>query len=249
APRRRVDAGRGEEDDVVGPPHAGDEMLAAVDYVVAAGLHGAGLDAHGVGPGVGLGEGKGLLALAGDGRDQIALALRALADVEDLRRPADPAHEAPGGLPELAVHQGHGEEIKAAAADLGRHVGGIEAELPGALVDLLAKLGRHRAQPLDLALVRKDFLGHELAHGVDEEALLLRRREVPGHAQRPPNTGSRRAMAAAIASLASSLAPQIAAARASAASCSGSVRRFASSMSCFACISATVGPAARRRAQ
>src|SRR5262245_48468815 len=178
---RLVGAGDGEQDDEVGAAHAANEMLAAVDDVVVAVLAGAGLDAHGVGAGVGLGEGESLLALALHRRDQIHVALVADAGVEDLRGAADPADQAVGRLAELAVHEGGRQKIEPAAAGLGRHVGGVEPLLQRALLDLLAEIERHLAEPLGLALVRKDFLLHELAHGVDEHALLFGRREIPGH--------------------------------------------------------------------
>src|SRR5262249_26233795 len=78
------------------------------------------------------------------------------------------------------------KEIEPAAAGLGRHVGGVEPLLEGALLDLLAELERHLAETLGLALVRNDFLLHELADGLHEHALLLGQRDIPGHDRRPP---------------------------------------------------------------
>src|SRR6185312_14041871 len=149
-------------------------------------LAGAGLDAHGVGAGVGLGEREGLLALSLHGRQQIDLALVALAGVEDLRGAADPADQAIGRLAELAVHQGRRQEIEAAAADLGRHVGAVEPLLHRPLLDLPAELERHIAETLGLALVRNYFLLHELADRIHEHALLFGQREIPGHLVTPP---------------------------------------------------------------
>src|SRR5262249_6670966 len=98
---RFIGAADGEEDDEVRTSHAADEMLAAVDDEVVTVPHRAGLDAHGVGPGVGLGEREGFLALALDGRDQVAVALLALAGVEDLRGAAHPADETVSRLADL----------------------------------------------------------------------------------------------------------------------------------------------------
>ena len=179
--RRLADAGDGEQNDEIRRRHAADEMLAAVDDIILAVPDRAGLDAHGVRAGIGLGEGEPLLALAADHREEISLTLVVAAGIQDLRGPADPSDQPPGRFAELAIHQRRRDEVEPAAADLGRHIRGIESHLHGALLDLLAQLERHLALPFDLTLMGKDFLGHELADGLDKHLLLVAGREVEGH--------------------------------------------------------------------
>ena len=109
------------------------------------------LHAAQVGAGAGLGHGQAVRLLAADAGKQVLLALLRRAGEQDVRGPrhAGPVQRVVGAAELLLVEQ-PGHRIEPGAADLGRHVGGIE---PGGdrlgleLVDQLAAQHRRCARP------------------------------------------------------------------------------------------------------
>src|SRR5207248_3357621 len=101
---------------------AGDETLGAVDDVVVALADGGGAHSARIGAGVGLGLGKATLALAADGREEIALPHLAF---ERIERRADFGPENPHAArrqgdraPDLGPDDGAAELTEPLAAEL-----------------------------------------------------------------------------------------------------------------------------------
>ena len=79
--------GRSKQYDEVGHVGMADEMLAAIDQVVAAPALGAGQHAAHVGAGIGLGHRQAVVAFASDRRQQVLADLVAGAGAQDVARP------------------------------------------------------------------------------------------------------------------------------------------------------------------
>ena len=118
------------------------------------------------------------MALAADRRQQVALPLLALAGLEDVAGPRHQHLQRVGGPPELALHEGGGDVVQAAAAQLFGHVGGIQTGLDGLGLNVLRQLGWDRVELLDPVFVRIELGFDEVAHGIDDHLLLGGRLEI-----------------------------------------------------------------------
>jgi hypothetical protein len=147
---------------------------------VAAVALGARLHRAEVRAGVGLGHGQALHALAADRRQEIALDLRTLAGAQDVGGPRHRILQGHRGAAELALHEGEGDMVEPAAAELLRHVGGVEAGREGALVDLLDELRADLVGAFDLFLIGHELGVDELPHAVDQQLLLRCQAELHG---------------------------------------------------------------------
>jgi hypothetical protein len=112
------------------------------------------------------------VALAADGRQQVTLDLVAGAGLEDVAGPRDEHLERVRGPAEFPLHEGRADRVETAAAELGRHVRGVEAGLEGLGPDVGGHLVRDRVESLDLALVRVQLRLDEAAHRFDDQPLL-----------------------------------------------------------------------------
>jgi len=119
-----VEARGGEDDGEIGEGVAADEVLGAVDEVIVAVAFRSGGHRHDVRARPRLGERKALVALAAHARQQVALALVAVAGEQNLRRPPDEVLQGEARLREFPLHQGETGVTEAAAAHLFRKVGG-----------------------------------------------------------------------------------------------------------------------------
>ena len=155
-------------------------MLGAVDdEVIAIGL-GAGLHRAQVRAGIGLGQAEAFDPLAADRRQQVALDLLALAGAQDVAGPRHRVLQGERGAAELALHQGQRDMVEAAAAQLLRHVGGVEAGLDRGGVDLLDQLRPHLVGALDLFFVRLQLRLDKGADAVDQHLLFRGEAEIHG---------------------------------------------------------------------
>jgi hypothetical protein len=73
-----------------------------------------------------------------------------------------------------------GRRIETGAADLLRHVGGIEPRRHRLLLQLADQVHRQPARPLHLALVRIELVLDEGAGGLDDERLFFGQAEMHG---------------------------------------------------------------------
>ena len=170
--------GGGKEDGEIGDIGIADEMLGAVDHEMIALAHGPGLHRAQIGARTRLGEGQAFDALAADGRQQIALDLLARAGAQDIGRPRHGVLKGEGGAAQLALHQGHAHCVQPAAAQLLRHVGGIESGGFRPLADLGDQVRGHLVGALHFGLMGHQLLLDEGADRVDQHALLVAGREI-----------------------------------------------------------------------
>ena len=179
AARAVLFAGRHEDDREIGDVGMADEMLGAVEHPVAAILDGRRLHAAQVGAGAGLGHGQAIRLLAADAREQIFLALLGRAGEQDVRRPrhAGPVQRIVGAAELLFVEQ-PGRRIQPGAADIGRHVGGIEPGGDRLGLELLDKLAAQMTAALHLLLMRVELVLDEGARRLDDQALLVGKAEI-----------------------------------------------------------------------
>ncbi len=165
-------------------------MLAAVDDPVVAVGPGVALHAAHVGAGAGLGHRQRVELLAAHRRQQVLLALRLVAGLQDAGRAAEEHRERVRRAAELALEQREVDVAETAAAELLGDVGGEVAGLDALVANRVAELERHLAGFLDFGLVRVDFLLDELAHGVDDHLLLEAQSEMQ-HEDSPRFSSSR----------------------------------------------------------
>ncbi len=158
-----------------------DEVLGAVDDVVVPVAHRPRRHRPDVGPRAGLAHRETVVALTLDGRHQIAIALVALARLEDVAGSGHEPLERIAGLAELALRQGHAHGVQTAPAELGGHVRGMESGLDRALPDLGRQLLGDLVGPLHLLLMGIQLPGDERAHRVDDRPLLVVETEVHDH--------------------------------------------------------------------
>ncbi len=111
-----LDAGSGEQDDVVRDIGVGDEVLGAGDDEIVAILDRTGLHRLHVGARIGLGDAEAFDALAADRRQEIALLLLGIAGAQDVARAMHRVLQGEAGAAELALHQGEGDMVEPAAA-------------------------------------------------------------------------------------------------------------------------------------
>ena len=111
---------------------------------------------------------------------EVLVDLVAGAGTQDVGGPGDDVVQRVRGGTELAVDQRHAERIEAASAELGRHVGRVQAGIDRALLDLSHQLQWHFSQLLDLLLVREQLALGECADGVDNHLLLVGQGEIQG---------------------------------------------------------------------
>ncbi len=158
-----------------------DEMLGAVEHPVVAILHGGRLHAAQVGAGARLGHRQAVPFLAADAGEQIFFALLRRAGQQDVggTRHAGPVQRVIGAAEFLLVEQ-PGHRIEPGAADIGRHVGGIEPGLDRLDLDLLDQFAAQHAGALHLLLMRIKLVLDERARRLDDEFLLLRQAEIHG---------------------------------------------------------------------
>ena len=182
--RRLLDAAGGEQHDEIGDIGIGDEMLGAVDDIDVALALGPRLHGAQVGAGVGLRQRQAFHPLAADRRLEIALDLLALAGAQDVRRPRDGILQGKAGAAELALHQRQRHMIQPAAAQILRHVRGIESGLQRLVLDLLDQLRPHLVRALDFVLMGRQFRLDKRAHAVDEHLLFRGQAELHGRTPR-----------------------------------------------------------------
>jgi hypothetical protein len=152
-----------------------DEVFRPVDDEIVAGRHGRGLHAAQVRARTGLGHGEALRAIAAHGGQQIAFALFAFAGEQDVRRSADASVvKRVARLAELLLVEHPGDGIEAGAADVGGHVGRVQAGIDRHGLESAMQFLREDARLLDFAFVRIQFFLHELARRADDQLLLIR---------------------------------------------------------------------------
>ena len=179
AARRVLLARSGKQDDEVGMVGVADEVLGAVDDEVIALLYRARLHAAQIGTGLRLGHGQALDTLAPHGRQQVALALLTPARQQDVGRPPDTAVlQGVACVAQLFLVQHPADAIQSAAADLGGHVGRVQAGGECLGLELLAQLLAQYPAFLHLALVRHQLLAHECARRRDDQLLFLAQRKI-----------------------------------------------------------------------
>src|SRR6266436_3987334 len=146
------------------------------------------------GAGTRLAQGQALHPLATNGGQQIALDLLALAGPQDVGGPRHGVLEREGGATQLPLDQRHADRIQPAAAQVFRHIGGIEAGGLGLAPDLGDQFGAHLVDALDLRLMGRQLLLDESADCVDQHALFVAGREIHGpisRGERPAFLGRR----------------------------------------------------------
>ena len=168
-------------DGEIGDVGMADEMLGAVQHPVVAVLHGGRLHAAQVGAGARLGHRQAVPFLAADAGEQVFFALLRRAGEQDVGGPrhAGPVQRVVGAAELLLVEQ-PGHRIEPGAADIGRHVGGVEPGLDRLGLDLLDQLAAQHAGALDLALMRVKLVLDEGPRRLDDELLLFRQAEIHG---------------------------------------------------------------------
>ena len=156
-------------------------MLGAVQHPVIAVLNGGRLHAAQVGARAGLGHGEAVRLLAADAGEQILLALLGRARQQDVRRPrhAGPVQRIVRPAELLLVEQ-PSHRIEPGAADIGRHVGGIEPCLDRLGLQLGDQLGPEHAGALDLLLMRIKLVLDKGARRLDDQLLLFGQAEIHG---------------------------------------------------------------------
>ena len=112
-------------------------------------------------------------SLAAHGGLEVGLGLVAPAGQQVGRRAAAQGGQGQAGFTELALDIGHGEVIQAAAADVFRHVEGVESGGERLADDLRDQFVGHRAETLDLGLMGIEFALDEGAQGVADKPLFL----------------------------------------------------------------------------
>ena len=170
-----------KHDGEIGDVGMADEMLGAVEHPVVAVLDGGRLHAAQIGAGARLGHGEAVRFLAANAGEQIFFALLRRAGEQDVRGPrhAGPVQRVVGAAELLLVEQ-PGHRIEPGAADIGRHVGGIEPGFDRLGLELLDQVAAQHAGALDLLLMRIELVLDEGARRLDDQPLFFRKAEIHG---------------------------------------------------------------------
>ena len=156
-----------------------DEMLGAIDDEVPALLDRGRADGAQVGTGARFGHRETVDAFAADGRQQVALALLALAREQDVGRTAHAVVvQRIAGAAQLFLVQRPRDGIEPAATDVRRHVGRIQAGFDRLGLELALQFVTQNARALDLGFVRVQLPLHELPRRLDDQLLFVGETEV-----------------------------------------------------------------------
>src|SRR5690606_27484659 len=168
-----------EDDGEIGNVGVANEMLGAVEHPVATVVHGARLHAAQVGAGARRGHGEAVGFFAAEAGEQILLALLRRPGEQDVGRArhAGPVQRIVGAA-ELLLVEEPCRRIEPRPADIGRHVGGVEARFDRLRFQLVHEFGPQHAGALDLLFVRIEFVLDEGAGGLDDELLFFREAEI-----------------------------------------------------------------------
>ena len=174
-------ASRREQDDEVGVVGVADEMLGAIDDEVPALLDRSRADGTQVGTGTRLGHRETVDPLAAYGRQQVALALLALAREQDIGWATHAiVVQRVAGAPQFLFVQRPRDRIEPTAADVDRHVGCVQAGCDRLRLEFALQFVAQDARALDLRFVRVQLPLHERARRIDDQPLFVGETEVHG---------------------------------------------------------------------
>ncbi len=158
-----------------------DKVLGSVDDVIIAIALGPALHRTKIRARARLCHRQAVCLFSPDTRQQIVVPLLTHTGLENVTGPTHEILKCEIGPAKFAFHQGKRHTVQATAAELLRHVGGVETLRNCPLTNLLGKLGAHLICRFHLILVGIKLLFGKSPSAVDQHLLLLTQRKIHPH--------------------------------------------------------------------